>query len=62
MPLMYSESSHRNVDLAAQFLLNLIGIACCNAYVFLENVYLDTYGLDFHQIPDVVLVVVYLYI
>lgn len=59
---MYSERSHRNVDLAALFLLNLIGIACCNAYVFLENVDLGSYGLDFQQIPDVVLVVVYLYI
>lgn len=57
---MYSERSHRNVDLAALFLLNLIGIACCNAYVFLENVDLGSYG--FQQIPDVVLVVVYLYI
>lgn len=57
---MYSERSHRNVDLAALFLLNLIGISCCNAYVFLENVDLGSYG--FQQIPDVVLVVVYLYI
>lgn len=62
LSLLYAERSYRNVDLAAQFLWNLIGIACCNVYVLLESVGLDTYDLDFQHIPDVVLLVVYLYI
>lgn len=52
---MYSGRSHRNLNLAAQLLLNLIGIVHYNADVFPETVVLDTYDLDFQHVPDVVL-------
>lgn len=53
--VMYSGRSHRNLNLAAQLLLNLIGIVHYNADVFPETVVLDTYDLDFQHVPDVVL-------